>query len=206
MLTTESFLVVLLLLPGFLAGRVFSLVAVQRRRSSLDTLGEIVLFEFLIVCTYGLVSDHLGWWPALEWPTHTNGDSPTVDILRSNGPALTSLLALAIFLGVVVGWLHNLDQPLAILRRWGVTRQSTHATVWQGALFNHRSWIVVHLESGERIVGWPTRFSDTPEEGALFLSDAAFVGDDDQLSEIRGPGLLLIREARIRMIEFLRDR
>ena len=206
MLTTESLLVVLLLMPGFLAGRVFSHLAVQRRRSALDALGEIVLFELLIVAAYGVGSDRLGWWPALAWPATGSAEAPSVDVLRANGPAITALLGLAILFGVVMGWIHNLDQPLSLLRYFGLTQQSTHATVWQGALYSHRSWIVVHLESGERIVGWPRRFSDTPEESALFLSNAAFVGDGDELSEIQGPGILLTREAQIRMIEFLRDR
>ncbi|MFN0009438.1 MAG: DUF6338 family protein [Planctomycetota bacterium] len=193
----------MLLLPGFLAGRVFSLVAIQRRRSTLDTLGEIVLLEFLIVCTYGIGSDHLGWMPALVWPTPQDLESGTVDILRANGRALASLLGLAVLSGVALGWLHNLDQPLGLLRHLGITKQSTHATVWQATLYEYGRWVVVHLDSGDRIVGWPRQFSDTPEEGALFLSEAAFIGEDNDLSEIQGPGILLTRESRIRMIEFL---
>ena len=202
MLTTESLLVVLLLLPGFLAGRVFSLVAVQRRRSTLEFLGEVVLFEFLVMCAYGVGSDYLSW-PALVWPDSSAIGAKSVDILRDNAPALTSLLGLSIVSGIGIGWLHNIDQPLTLLRELGMTRQSSHATVWQGAFYSRGRWMIVHLASGERIIGWPTQFSDTPEEGALFLTHAAFVGKDDRLTEIRGPGILLTKEAGIRMVEFL---
>jgi hypothetical protein len=205
MLTTESLLVVLLLLPGFLAARVFSLVAAQRRKTPFESLGEVVLFELLVLCAYGLSGELLDG-PALVWPVQDGADVRTVEVLRANAPALASLLALAVVAGVLVGWLHNVDQPLGLLRRLRMTRQSSHSTVWQTAFYGHRGWVVVHLASGDRIVGWPEQFSDTPEEGALFLSKAAFVGEDGEPNEIHGPGILLTREDRIRMVEFVDEK
>jgi hypothetical protein len=77
--------------------------------------------------------------------------------------------------------------------------------VWSGAFYNLESWVVVHLESGTRIFGWPAHFADSPEEGSAFLTHAAYLGDDGDVVEIAGPGILLTKESGIRMVEFLRD-
>lgn len=54
-------------------------------------------------------------------------------------------------------------------------------------------------------MGWPAHFADSPDEGSAFLTHAAYLGDDGNVIEIPGPGILVTKEAGIRMIEFLRD-
>ncbi len=202
MLSTENLLVLLLLLPGFLAARVFSWVAVRRQKTQLETLGEIVLFECLVLTLYAWVATAI---PGLRLLRHTGDPSGewALDAVQSNAPGLTTILLISLALGGMLGLAHNKDWLLTGLRELRVTKQSSHATVWQGAFYNQETWVIVHLESGVRILGWPVQFSDTPEEGAVFLQEAAYLDAEGRLNEIDGPGILLTKEAGIEMVEFL---
>jgi hypothetical protein len=204
MIDADHLLVILFLLPGFLAARMFALVAVQRKKSHLEMISEVVLFEFLVLAAYAWMPARWQWEGSVSSGEAILGVS-ALDTLRRNAPPLTALALIAISLGGILGWLHNLDQPLSLLRSLGATKQSSHPTVWQSAFYDRPRWVLVHLESGERILGWPELFSDTPDEGAIFLADAAYLDDEGGLTEIRGPGILIAREAGIRLVEFLDD-
>ena len=65
----------------------------------------------------------------------------------------------------------------------------------------------MHLEEGIRIYGWIKYYSVDPEEKCLFIANAKYLGRTrKQDVEIKGPGILIPTEAKIKYIEFLGEK
>jgi Family of unknown function (DUF6338) len=108
----------------------------------------------------------------------------------------------ALLLGLIMSFLISNDVLTAILRRVGFTHRTSGASIWSDVFYQYSEFVWVELEDGRRFGGWPTYFSDTPEEGSLFLSQAAWVDDSGNEVEIHGSGILLTKNIPIKIIRF----
>jgi len=61
----------------------------------------------------------------------------------------------------------------------------------------------VELADGRGVQGIVSFYSDTAEEGSIYLSSARWIGIDSVIVEIPGPGILLTKNASIVAISFL---
>lgn len=87
----------------------------------------------------------------------------------------------------------------------GLTKRLTTRSVWLDTFGTFRGvWIRVHLESGEKIVGWPRFYSENTSEPELFLAESYIERTTGTVSYIDGPGILLTPTAKIVMIELLK--
>lgn len=200
--SSQVVVAVLMLLPGFVTAAVFNAISIRRKRSQFETISEVILFELLVVTSYALLARQCRAirLPAPPDPALADAASST---LEASAMALLAIATLSASWGLVLGTLHNQDWILFVLRWCRVTKQSSHVTVWSGAFYNIESWVVVHLDSKVRIIGWPQQFADSPEESSVFLTQAAYLGDDGRVVEIPGAGILLTKEAGITMVEFV---
>lgn len=110
-------------------------------------------------------------------------------------------------LGLTVSYLQTNDVLTKRLRSRGFTRRSSRASVWSDVFHDVDidSYALVEFSDGRRLLGLPAYFSDTPEEGSLFLSKAEWVDDNgNRLAEINGPGILITRNLTIQTISFLK--
>ena len=58
-----------------------------------------------------------------------------------------------------------------------------------------------------RILGWPRHYSDSAEDGEIFLEKARYLSDTGRVEDevvVDGPGVLLTKAAGISHVEFLR--
>jgi hypothetical protein len=95
-------------------------------------------------------------------------------------------------------WFYKLKTGL------GLTRRPARIDVWADAFYEaRRKWVLVQLEDGTQIIGWPFRYSDEPPHRQLFLKDARIRQPDGAEYEVTGPGLLLTEASKIKLIEFL---
>ena len=60
----------------------------------------------------------------------------------------------------------------------------------------------VNLTDGRRLFGWPQYYSNHPEEGLLYLYDAAWIDGDGQYVDLDAHGILLTRKDDIESIVF----
>jgi hypothetical protein len=113
----------------------------------------------------------------------------------------------AVTLGLTISYLQTNDVLTKRLRSAGFTRRSSRSSVWSDVFHDVdiESYALVEFVDGRRLLGLPAYFSDTPEEGSLFLAKAAWVDDSGQrLAEIEGPGILITRNLAIQTISFLK--
>lgn len=210
--TTEIVIALLLLLPGFLASRVFSSLIARRPPAQVERLIEALIFELVVVATYSILASS---WDSLrpqELAVLANTESAkqlVADPLRTvskNAIPFTALVVISIVVGFIGAVSYNFDFPWNLLRTLRLTKQSSRATVWESVFHSYTNYVIVHLTDGTRIIGWPRHFSDNSQEGELFLMNAAYLadtGDPADDIDISGPGILLTKAAGISHIEFL---
>ena len=63
--------------------------------------------------------------------------------------------------------------------------------------------MVVHLDDGKRVRGWPQYYSDTPEEGLLYLHHPAWIAKDNSVLPLTNVhGLFIVKTGYIKSIAF----
>ncbi len=61
---------------------------------------------------------------------------------------------------------------------------------------------MVTFADGRRLFGWPEYYSNDTDEGLLYVSDPAWVGDDDEYTDLGVHGILLTNKDSIESIVF----
>ena len=202
--TVLAFNLLLFLLPGFLTLKVREALAIVAKTSDFSRVVDAMLFTLLNYALYFPLAK------ALEFKQFTvlglRGDSTGADLQLGTPylPALFLMLGTATALGVFVGmgadrdWFHKFKTGLHL------TRRPARIDVWAEAFYNTKGkWILVQLEDGTQIIGWPFHYSDEPERRQLFLKDARVRQSDGTEYDVPGPGLLLTEASKIKLIEFL---
>ena len=199
--TTEALAVLLLLLPGFSCAYLVQRLAVRSKQTELDKVIEALLFSFLL---YLIASPFFGYSLPLSWQKKTVGGIEQFTF-QLNGPYLITLSALVLVVVLAYSANINYDWLLRLLRKLGITQRTARNSIWNDTFQDIRSSFVLVKLSGDRtVIGFLRYYSDDPEDGSLFLEDAAWIVDEDGTqSPIDGPGILLTKQAGIESVSFL---
>lgn len=198
--THEALTVLIFLLPGFLSERLADAITVRPPRSAAMEVVEALIFSLLIYLVYSIVGFVVGL-------------PPIVSLVGSAGMIAVSGQSIWGVAVLVVGALvFAAAQAVIVNYEWfdwfaykaGLTKRLTTRSVWLDTFGTFRGvWIRVHLESGEKIVGWPRFYSENTSEPELFLADS-YIERTGTVTYIDGPGILLTPTAKIAMIELLK--
>src|SRR6266478_9613727 len=194
----EAVVVLLLLLPGFLASRLKQRLTVVRDQSALDKLIEALLYTFVIYISFSFFAKSF----PVTVSTVKKGEN-TEYSLRSDPTQLLLLAAIAIGLAVFMSFATNYDLWGRFFRWIKVSNRSWRDTIWSDVFHNFRGAVQVELSDSRIVMGWLKYFSDRPSDSSLFLEKAAWVTADYQRVPITGPGIFLTESSGIRSISFL---
>lgn len=188
----------LVLLPGFAGTYIVQLLAVRAKQTDLDKIIEALLFSFLIYVSYSVFSQHS---PVrfVHTPQADSIEFHPGNLLGLTG--LTFLYALAMILFV------NKDGAL-LLRKMKLTERTSRNSIWNDAFQDvddpkNGTTVQVELADGRSVQGFVGFYSDTAEESSIFLRNARWIGDEGQLVDVPGPGILLTKNANIVSVSFL---
>ena len=196
----EALAVLLVLLPGFLSARIVQSLCVRPLQTELDKIVEALLHSFLIYVIYAaLVSRAPLGVRIVEFPGGTKEFTP---LLRTND--LFCLLGISIILGLLISASVTNDLHGRLFRKLRLTQRTTRSSVWSDVFHDWSYYVQVQFADGRKIIGWPRHYSDTPEESALFLENAAWIGQDGKPIDVPGPGILITRNMPIESIMFLK--
>ncbi len=192
----------LILLPGFAAAYIVQLLTVRGKQTDLEKIIEALLFSFLIYVTQYLV--HRGK-PTVMFMHSAQGD--TVDF---HPGSLVSLIGITLLYSLAMILFVNRDGT-RLLRSIGLTERTSRSSIWNDVFQGVQqqvdpalgSIVQVELSDGRSVQGIVKFYSDTADEGSVFLSDARWIGDDGKLVSIVGPGILLTKTSNIVSISFL---
>lgn len=193
----ETLTILAFLIPGFIASGVAGAFVPRQTRQATSWLIEALVASLVV---YTLISLIFGG-TAVQMTTE---DSRGHDALGLHFQAafLLPLLVASLLLGIGLGVVRSKDLHMKVLRAVRLTRLTGHPSTWYGAFTIQRRPIIVNLTSGQRVFGWPYYYSDSFEEGIIYLTRPAWViaeGEYRELSDIHG---ILIDRSRIAFIEF----
>jgi uncharacterized protein DUF6338 len=199
----ESAEVLLILLPGFVTSSILVTLTVRPSQTDFDKLIEALFFSFFIYVVCTLVPWTSGLPIVLaQSADSTNNLSVAIDLNALRSFVLTAFI-LAVIIGLFVSYLNTNDVLTKYLRRLSITRRSSRISVWSDVFHDVNSYVFVEFADGRRVRGWPTYFSDTPEEASIFLEQAAWLNEDGTAQEIDGAGILITKNMPIQNVSFV---
>jgi hypothetical protein len=187
----------LVLLPGFSTAWIVSALTVTQPRTELDKIIEALVYSFVV---YAICVSIFGF-PQLE--TLLVQEAPDSTLIGQAKWYLLASLVLSVLLGLGISWLITNDALTNWLRARGVTARSSRASVWSDVFHTVDGYVIVEFTDGRRLRGWPQHFSDTPDEGSLFLVQASWIRDDGSSVDVEGPGILVTKNLPIQTIMFV---
>ena len=197
-ITAETLTIFAFLIPGFISSLILNAVVVRKDKDNFSKLIEALVFSFLI---YVVVSPFTTHSPVLLDSIRI--DKAGIYPLQYNWRVAVPTVILSIFLPLFLGFLITKDLYMKLLRRLRVTNKTARDTVWLDVFTDQKRYLIVNLSDGRRVFGWPMYFSNTPEEGNLYLYNPSWITEDEGYIDLGIHGLFLVKADNIDSIEFL---
>lgn len=176
------------LLPGFVAAAIFYSLTSYPKPSPFDRVIQALIFTVIGkaitdgILFAGSVGDNDPW--RKKW-----------ELLLS--------VAVAVVLGLVTAYCLNWDTLHRVLRRLGITRETSYASEWYSAFSRHCDcYVTVHLKGERRLYGWPEEWPSRPDEGHLRIVEAEWLTDDERIPAT-GVSAILVPVDQVEMVEFV---
>jgi hypothetical protein len=162
--------VITYLLPGFVTAWVFYGLTAHPRREPFERVVQALIFTAIVqTVTTGLKI-------ALE-------SAPKEYVLGTwtKEVALVWSNVIAVILGVLVSLFANKNWCHKFLHLCRITKRTSFPSEWY-SVFNHEPrHLILHLEGGRRLSGWPEEWPDHPDAGHFVICDPAWVLADKEV-------------------------
>ncbi len=180
------------LLPGFITAALVYTLTPAPRQIPFERVVQALIFTFLVQVIVVATKVTLLWAGAFVVPF-----APwTEDV------ALTWSFVWAVVLGLFVAWSANTDRIHRLLRRIGITLQTSYSSEWYGAFCQNRGFVVLHLKGERRLFGWAEEWPSTPGTGHFVVVQGEWL-DDDRRIEMKGVQRVLVRAEDVEMVELM---
>jgi hypothetical protein len=127
------------------------------------------------------------YWNAGNWSEHS-------EIICS---AVNSVI-----LGILFSYYANNDKFHKIIRKIGISRETSFPSEWFGTFSKNVTYIVLHLKDERRIYGWPIEWPSVPDHGHFLLVQASWLVDSEEIP-IKGVESILVDVNDVRWVEFM---
>ena len=152
------------LLPGFVAAAIFYSLTSYPKPSPFDRVVQALIFTVIGKA----ITDGLLFFGSIV------GDDPW----RKKWELLLSVMV-AVVLGLLTAYCVNWDTLHRLLRRLGVTRETSYASEWYSAFSRHPDcYVTLHLKEGRRLFGWPEEWPSRPDQGHFRIAEAEWLEDE----------------------------
>jgi hypothetical protein len=199
-----AFNLLLFLLPGFVTLKVREALTVVARISDLSRVVDALLFSLYNYAVYFTLARMFRLKQVTFLGVRADQSGSDLQLVAPNLSAIFLMIAVAVVLGIFVGvgterdWFHRIKMQLRL------TNRQARIDLWAEAFYQARGrWILVHLEDGRKIIGWPYLYSDEPDRRQLCVKDARVREADGGEYDVAGPWVLLTEASKIKLIEFL---
>lgn len=193
-LSAEAVKLLTYLLPGFMAAWLFYGLTSHSKPSQFERVVQALILTFVIqvmllpikgaATAMGRVAP-LGTWTASS--------------------TLVTSFVLAVAVGAALAYLTNKDWLHSRLRALGFTSKTSHPSEWYCVFDRERAYVILQLRDGRRLYGWPKEWSNTPEEGQLYIQMPAWLDDGGAPIELPQLDGILIHSKDVQWVEFTRN-
>jgi hypothetical protein len=181
------------LLPGFIAAGLLYSLTPSPRPIPFERVVQALIFT--VVVQAGLVGVETS---LIEMGKHVR----PIGVWTDNVKVCWSIV-LAVLLAIVLAWVENTDSLHALLRRIGITHQTSFASEWYGALSQARGYVVLHLTGQRRLYGWAEEWPNTSDRGHFVMAEAEWLVDGERIP-LQGVERILVRAQDVEMVELMR--
>ena len=180
------------LLPGFISAAILYALTPNPRPSPFESTVLALIFTILVQAGVVIVREAFllvgRLWAFGIW----NEDS-----------RLVSSVLFAGVLGLLLAYWRNHDTIHRLLRRMGITLQTSYASEWYGALFTNTQFVVLHLKGDRRLYGWADRWPSEPTSGHFVISQPQWLTDGAPI-DLAQVSTMLVASADVEMVEFVK--
>lgn len=183
----------LYLLPGFIAAWIYYALTSHPKPPQFERVIQALIFTF-IISTIAVPIQFLLIWIGNNWAAILPWNEAT---------ERTTSLVIAILLGGIAAFISNTDSLHKSFRKFKLTTRTSHPSEWYYILSKKVTFIILHLQDGRRLYGWPKEWPITSDEGQFYIMVPAWInedGDQIDLPELDG---ILIRARDVQWIEFI---
>jgi hypothetical protein len=195
--TFETLNLLLLLFPGLLSSRIIQVVRRSKSHDNIDMLFDVLIYSFL---TYVIVEALYKWQPIFS--VKKGVDDTFTYVASSDLCSISLTLVVSVILPLCAGTIIHHDIHMKVLRFFKVTNRTSRETAWDDVFTSEYRYITAHFKNGKRLTGWPMYYSNTPDEGYVYIYNAAWVNDDNKYVESCSHGILINKED-VEYIEFM---
>lgn len=178
------------LLPGFFSAWIFYGLTSHLKPSQFERTVEALVFTFVIyVATQALrlaleaIGAQVSWGP---W---------------TSAAQLIWSMIFAAGLGLALATAVNKDTFHSWLRKKGFTSRTSHPSEWFCVLDSNPAYVVLHLQDGRRLLGWPKEWPVNPSTGQFYIQMPAWIDDAGKVTELNTLDGILIHATDVRWIE-----
>lgn len=183
------------LMPGFLTAWVVYGLTTYTKPSQFERIVQALIYSFMVSALVAVAEPllllagqfvRLGTWDS------------SAELIAS------AVLALA--LGFLRSFFMKNDVFFRQARRLGLTSRTPFPSEWYGAFAARPPrYVVLHLEGGRRITGYPIEWPTEPTSGHFKLTDAAWLDDLNNEIPLDTNDSILIAAKQVEMVEFLKN-
>ena len=185
--SSEVVSVLVFLLPGFVAASVFHSLTSHPKPDTFDRLIQALVFTVIVnaiivgISLVANITSEESWIPVLA-------------------VLISMMLAL-----MTVYWSNN-DTMHGILRRLGVTKETSYPSEWYSTFWRlNDCYVVLHLKGERRLYGWPEEWPSQPDRGHFRISEGEWLGNDENDGvSTTGVSAILIPASDVEMVEFIK--
>jgi len=183
------------LMPGFLTAWVVYGLTTYTKPSQFERLVQALIYSFIVGTLVAAAEPllllaskvvRLGTW------------DHSAEVIAS--------AIFAIALGLLLSFFMTNDAFFRQARRLGITSRTAFPSEWYGAFaVRPPRYVVLHLEGGRRITGYPMEWPTEPISGHFKLTDAAWLDDQNKEIPLDMNDSILIAAKQVEMVEFLKN-
>ena len=189
--SSEIVSVLVFLLPGFVAAAVFYSLTSYPKPNEFGQIIQALMFTLVgQLAAWGI---QLCASPDTSWP-----------IALESTVSVSSAIIFALIAVCVL----NSDIAHRFFRFIRVTRENSYPSEWYSA-FAHNTdcYVVLHLDDGNRVYGWPAEWPSRPNQGHFRIIEANWLNgeesesEDEEISEIYE---IILSASSVIMVEFVK--
>lgn len=196
-ISAETLTIFIFLIPGFVSTLIINTIIVRKEKDNLSKIIEALVFSFIIYVIMSMVNGERSVLISSE-----QINNKTVYAVSYNSSVIIPVAILSLMLPILLGFLSTTDIHMKLLRKLKITNKTARETVWLDVFTEQKRYVIVNLFDGRRIFGWPMYYSNNPEEGCLYLYNAAWINDEGKYINLKIHGLFLVKKDNIESVEF----
>ena len=179
--------VLVFLLPGFVAASVFYSLTSHPKPGILDRLIQALVFTVIV---HAVII----------------GISLVADIAREESWIPVLAVLISVMLALMTVYWSNHDTMHGILRRLGITKETSYPSEWYSTFWRlNDCYVVLHLKEGRRLYGWPEEWPSQSDRGHFRISEGEWLKNDENDGvSTTGVPTILIPANDVEMVEFIK--